>query len=159
MRDFASRVRASWAADKENSHGPWQGAAPSEHQRALSRLGQILRRNAGPISPPPALHADIMRAVRTKPVPGPVPVPWKFTFPWAKPVIAVAGLFIVLALVISPHRSRPDSAPSGIAAALELASPATALKDQDVLAPLNRELAALNTDLKNAAAFLLDTVP
>ncbi len=157
MKDFFNQVRACWMADDRFR----KTAEPDRHQRAVSQLHDSLRAHAEPALPVAEVHAAIMQAVRAEQArPRVMAGLDELRHWWARPInITAAASLLVFALFIGLQfgHSKPDS--TGIAAALEVASPASALKNRDLFAPLDQELAALNSDLNAAAVFLLASVP
>jgi hypothetical protein len=164
MRLLFSQYRICAARDAAQPLSPrlQQKLAKSDELRryaqSLSALDQELRKSVPQAEPSPALHASIMREVRTA-ARAATPGRRLAVLRWL-PAPALATLLCALwvwhhASVPAQSRSALESASTALAASREMAQAAPV----SALAPLTEEWQRLNKDLDNTAQFLLATLP
>ncbi len=167
----------TWWTQYRRSRQLDEAPAPSAGREPLEQLDARLRR-ARPATPlpPPGLHDAILRRVRrVEPARevGPSFNPWRLAFP----ALAGACGLVVLGLVIWP--SRPPVSPVVVAnasawsgspaadpllsqagtATLSAGRRAASEAPAAVLAPLEREMALFESDLRQAAQLAMASLP
>jgi len=165
MRKWLAKFRTSLALD---SRVPGREKLQQAQNRrddvvcgeeALRALDQRLRATQPTTPVPAALHASVMRAVRTAAAQerrrAPGITRWLRWLPApALAMLVVMGLWMLLNRPANEAPSLPDAA-----TALEQSRQLAQMAPDVVLSPLTQEMNNLNRDLQNAVEFLAASVP
>jgi len=127
----------------------------------LTALDHALKASVPKVQAPPALHGEIMRAVRATEQSAAVPQGVSLLRWWPAPVLVAAALFVVWQAQRTPVRLPAQDAQSLAEAtsALEMGGEMARSAPSAVVALLSDELDRLNRDLDKTAQFLLASLP
>ena len=162
MRKWLAKFRISAGLDADEPqrgqrpHGKSPSAEINQYEGSMNSLERRLKATHPTTPVPVALHASVMRAVRSAAESQERPSA-RWVLRWLPaPALAMLVVFGLWLLSRSPHESPSLTAP---AIALEQGQEMAQKAPGVVLAPLSQEMNNLNRDFQNAVELLVASVP